>query len=408
MNCVTRFIAVACVLMITACGQDDPPFEAPQNVTVSAGENLVVVDWDVVAGHTYWVYYKEGSSVSQDVKDRTLYNVSPPYLVTGLTNDIQYAFSVTATIGTSPAGPFSPALTATPRLLSPAIAWFEGTSLTVNDLRSIAYGANTYVITGDAATLFVGSYSYTEDSGVSSWQAPTSITLTTSTNLTAVVYDGTQFVALGDDGSVIKNSATDSLTWTAATAISGAPAMNALAIGAGKYVAVGDAGAIYTNTSAGVTLDWTAQTSGTTNNLQGIAYVNNQFIAVGETGTLLSSPDGITWTTLTSNTANTLRQVAYGADNYVAVGDAGTIVSSADGISWTEQTPPTGESFRSIVFGIDAQFIAVGTTGTLAYSTTGAEGSWAIANAGVIDLNSIARNAVFIAVGAAGANVSGK
>ena len=110
----------------------------------------------------------------------------------------------------------------------------------------------------------------------------------------------------------------------------------------------------------------------------------------------------------TSNTVSDLWKVAYGADNYVAVGDAGAIVSSPDAISWTEQTPPTGESFRSIVYGQDLQFIAVGTTGTLAYSTTGIDGSWAISNAGVIDLNSIAPNLVFIAVGAAGANVSGK
>ena len=88
---------------------------------------------------------------------------------------------------------------------------------------------------------------------------------------------------------------------------------------------------------------------------------------------------------------------------------AGTIVSSTDGINWTEQTTlPGGESLRSIVFGVDSQFIAVGTNGTLAYSTTGVDGSWATANAGTIDLNSIARNTVFIAVGDAGANVSGK
>ena len=258
----TRFIVIVSVLLIAACGQDDPPSEAPQNVSVSPGENLVAVNWDVIAGYTYWIYFKAGSTVSQDNKDDLRFNVTPPYLVTGLDNDTEYAFSVTASIGTSPAGPFSPALTATPRLLSPAIAWFEGTSLSVNNLRSIAYGASTYVTTGDAATLFVGAYSYTADTGVSAWQAATTMPVGAGTNLVAVVYDGTRFVALGQDGAVIKNSTADNLVWESAISISGAPVMNALAIGAGKYVAVGDAGAIYTNTSAGVTLDWTATDTG--------------------------------------------------------------------------------------------------------------------------------------------------
>ena len=411
MNFFSRLSVMLTVLMLIACGQDDPPADAPQNVTVTPGESLVLVNWDIVPGHTYWVFYKEGSSVSQDLKDKILYNVSPPFLITGLSNDIQYAISVTATNGTSPAGPFSSVLTATPRLLGPTIPWFVGTSLSpVINLRSIAYGINTYVTVGDAATLFIGEYDYSENSGVTAWQAATSIALTAGTNLVAVIFDGTRFVALGDDGSVIKNSTTDTLVWEAATAISAAPSMNALTIGAGKYVAVGDGGAIYTNTSAGVTTDWTEQTSNTTDNLNGVAYVKDRFIAVGDNGTLISSTDGISWDAQTSNTTNTLQHVAYGADTYVAVGDADTIISSPDAVTWTAQTSTTGtgQSLRSIVYGADAQFIAVGTAGTLAYSSTGLDGSWATANAGSIDLNSIARNSVFIAVGDAGANVSGK
>jgi len=50
----------------------------------------------------------------------------------------------------------------------------------------------------------------------------------------------------------------------------------------------------------------------------------------------------------------------------------------------------------------------VGTTGTLAYSATGVDGSWSVSNASSLDLYSIAPGNVFIAVGAAGANVSGK
>jgi len=127
----------------------------------------------------------------------------------------------------------------------------------------------------------------------------------------------------------------------------------------------------------------------------------------------LTTPDVITWTAQTSNINNSLRHVAYGVSssaegNYVAVGDAGTIVSSPDALTWTSQTIPTTQSFYSVCFGPDLQFIAVGTAGTLEYSTSGADGSWSVANAGSIDLYSIVPGDVFIAVGAAGSNISGK
>jgi len=190
--------------------------------------------------------------------------------------------------------------------------------------------------------------------------------------------------------------------------------MNALAYGSGPiYVAVGAGGKIYRNTTGGLTGAWTEESTGTVQDLYGVSYVNGLFVAVGAGGTLLTSPDGITWTAQTSNTNNSLRHVAYGVSsstvgNYVAVGDAGTIVSSPDALTWTSQTIPTTQSFYSVCFGPDLQFIAVGTAGTLAYSSSGADGSWSVANAGSIDLYSIAPGDVFIAVGAAGSNVSGK
>lgn len=408
MNRFYRLTITLSFLVLIACSNEDPPSTAPANVTINEGESLIAVNWDVLQGRTYWIFYNRGTSVSLDVKDAIVYNITPPYLITGLANDTQYAVSVTSSQSGSEVGPFSPVQTATPRLLSPAVPWFEGVSLSTNALRSIAFANNTYVTTGNAATLFIGAFSYTSDSGVTSWEAPTSLPVTASTNLAAVIFDGARFMALGEDGSISKNSSTDILVWEAATPISTPPTMNALTVGAGIYLAVGDSGAIYTNGSDGATDSWTLQTSGSTNNLYGAAFVNNRFIVVGDNGTLLTSDDGITWNTETSNTANTLRHVAYGASTFVAVGDAGTIVSSADATIWTAQTIPTPESFRSIVFGPDQQFIAVGTTGTLAYSTTGADGSWAVSNAGSIELNSIAPGQVFIAVGAAGTNVSGK
>ncbi|MDZ4261830.1 MAG: hypothetical protein U1B30_05800, partial [Pseudomonadota bacterium] len=265
---------------------------------------------------------------------------------------------------------------------------------------------NYFVAVGDAGTLFTAPYSYTSVGGVTGWSQATT-PVGTATDLSAVLYNGSQFVVLGRDGSVISSS--DQINWITRTAIGGAPLMNGLAYANGRgYVAVGANGAIYRNSSGSVTDGWTAMSSGTSQDLYGVSYVNGLFVAVGAAGTLLTSADGITWTAQTSNTNSSLRHVAYGAGTYVVVGDAGAVVSSADAAVWTSQAIPTTESFYSICFGPDLQFIAVGTTGTLAYSTTGLDGSWSVANATSLDLYSIAPGNVFIAVGAAGTNVSGK
>lgn len=396
-------------LFLGACSDfASAPSEAPANVTATAGEDLVVVDWDVNANLTYWLFSSQGTNASLDDYDELWIDVAPPYTVTGLANGTQYAFAVTSSQDGSRVGPFSPVVTATPRLLSPDIDWTIGTSLTTNDLRGIAFGGTDYVTVGDAATLFVGPYSYPDTGGVTGWTQVDALPIPLTTNLNSVIHDGLRFLALGDDGTVIKNTDEEIQVWEAATAIPGAPAMNALAFGAGVYVAVGDAGAIYTNATDAAAGDWVARTSGTASDLYGVSYLYDRFVAVGASGTMLTSTDGSTWTLQASGTNSNLRQAAYGAETYVAVGDAGAVVSSPDAASWTVQTAPTTESLHSVCFGPDAQFIAVGTAGTLAYSSTGDEGSWAISSAASIDLYGIAPNSVFIATGAAGANVSGK
>lgn len=402
------FLLLLPVLLVACKNQPSPPAAAPANFTATAGENRVVLSWDAVPGETYWVYYKAGSSVTTSDHDYIGKGVTSPAVITGsgLINGTQYAFMVAASNKNSKTGPATPVVTATPRLLGPAVSWTVGTPLSGNALNSVISNNNYFVAVGDAGTLFTAPYSYTSVGGVTGWSQATT-PVGTATDLSSVLYNGSQFVVLGRDGSVISSS--DQINWITRTAIVGAPLMNGLAYASGRgYVAVGANGAIYRNSSGSVTDGWTAMSSGSVQDLYGVSYVNGLFVAVGAAGTLLTSADGITWTAQTSNTNSSLRHVAYGAATYVAVGDAGAVVSSTDAATWTSQAIPTTESFYSICFGPDLQFIAVGTTGTLAYSTTGLDGSWSVANATSLDLHSIAPGNIFIAVGAAGTNVSGK
>lgn len=408
MKPLLRLGAMILALTLGGClGQGTQPSTAPTGFTVTPGESQVVLTWNNDPNLTYWVFYSQGSTTGLGNADHIINQITSPYDLTGLTNGTQYAFSITSSDNGSEVGPFSPVITATPRLIGPDATWTVGTSLTPNDFKSVAFGNANYVAVGNSATVFTAPFNYTSPGGVTGWSQPASLPIAPTVNLTGVVYDGSHFVALGADGSVITSP--DTSTWTAATAITGATGLNAIAFGAGTYVAVGNAGAIYSNTNAQVTGAWAPQTSGTSQDLYGVSYVNGQFIAVGAQGTLLTSPDGITWTAQVSNSSNSLRGVAYGAGTYVAVGDAGAVVASTDGVTWVAAQPvPTTESLYSITFGPDAQFVAVGTAGTVLYSTTGVNGSWTAAHAGTIDLYSIAPSAVYIAVGAAGANVSAK
>jgi photosystem II stability/assembly factor-like uncharacterized protein len=145
--------------------------------------------------------------------------------------------------------------------------------------------------------------------------------------------------------------------------------------------------------------------------LYSVAYLNGRFVATGAAGTLLTSPDGSTWTSRNSNTPNALLGVAFRLSagvRYVAVGDAGTIVTSSDDDAGTWSppiAPVTAQNLRSVAHG--SRFVAVGQGGAVVFSDDGA--NWTTASAGSADLAQIVvAPAMYMAVGAAGANVVSK
>ena len=407
-------LALTCLLIAGCGGPGSASSAVPTNFTVTPGENRVTLRFDTQPGLSYWAFYEPGSTVSiGDANATVATNLGSPGVVAGLVNGTQYAFLVNGHNKDGRGGPPSAVVTATPRLLSPATPWTVGTPLTTHDLRSIAFGDNYFVAVGDGGTILTAAYDYTDPGGVTGWVQPASLPTTTANNMVCVLYDGVRFVALAADGTVVRSDNTDLATWAIAGTTGSLQSMNAVAYGAGVYVAVGSGGTIERNTNA-ASGTWTAQTSGTKQNLYGVSYLNGMFVAVGDGGTLLTSPDGIAWTSRVTDIAGALRHSAYGLGSgattalYVAVGDAGAVVSSTDAVNWVPQTLPTTQSLYSVVFGPDLQFIAAGTSGTLAYSLTGADGTWHAGNAGSVDLYGLAPAGVFIAVGAAGANVSGE
>ncbi|HEY6240862.1 MAG TPA: hypothetical protein VIW78_08485, partial [Burkholderiales bacterium] len=282
------------------------------------------------------------------------------------------------------------------------------------------------VAVGDSGSIFSGNYNYTSVNppGVTAWTqaASPSIPAGFASDVTSVIYTG-QFVALGADGSVLRSG--DSITWTSTSATPPAPSiaangarMNGIALGVSAgalvYVAVGAAGNIFTSTDNLVT--WTPVTPPPTpNDLFSVSYVvaTGTFIATGANGTLLTSTDALNWALPNSIPAmpNALRGAAFGIGTisagpfYVVVGDAGTILTSSTGADWTAVAPPLTQDLLGVVFG--ARFVAVGRGGNVAYSDDGL--TWSLSSAGLDDLTAVARApAMYIAVGAAGANVVSK
>jgi len=432
-----RVIALASLVALVGCHrQADAPGDAPSNLQVDPGDGQVTVSWNQQPGLTYWIFFQAGGIVTAAAPGVPLiFDAQSPRVVFPLVNGTQYAFVMNATNQDSKAGPSTPVALAVPRLAG--ANWTSGAPLgsLPQNLNGVAYNPvlNRIVAVGNLApgtpptpTIFAGDFNYTSTSppGVTAWTPATSIPNGFASDLSAVTFDGSQFIALGTDGSIVTSA--DGNTWTFKASIpNSGTRMNSLAFGlvssvTATYVAVGDGGKIFTSTDLTA---WTPAASNTTSHLYNVSFPKDTFVATGAGGALLTSPDGSTWTVQTSNVSTALRGTAFGTGStaagasYVVVGDAGTILTSPDLTVWTPippplpPLPPLSQDLRSVAFG--SRFVAVGKESVpgqgsmVAYSDDTSNWLQAPSNSG--DLAAIIPTpAMYVAVGASGANAVSK
>ena len=431
-----RVIALASLVALVGCHrQADAPDDAPSNLQVDPGDGQVTVSWDQQPGLTYWIFFQAGTTVTAAAPGVPLiFDARSPRIVFPLTNGTQYAFVMNATNQDSKAGPSTPVVVKVPRL-SGAV-WRSGVSLGPQNLNGVAYNPtlNRIVAVGSSPpgtpptpTIFAGDFNYTSTipPGVTAWTPATSIPAGFASDLSAVMFSVSQFIALGTDGSILTSP--DGNTWTSATSIpsggAAGPRMNSIAFGtvsnATIYVAVGDGGSIFTSTDNLIT--WAPAASNTPKDLYNVSSPNGTFVATGANGTLLTSPDASTWTVVQNlPTSSALRGATYGTGSaagasaqYVVVGDSGTIVTSANGTSWSATTLPGLPNLRAIRFG--TRFVAVGQElvlgqgATVVYSDDAINWSPPSSVPGSADLAAIIFTpAMYLAVGASGANAVSK
>jgi hypothetical protein len=187
-----------------------------------------------------------------------------------------------------------------------------------------------------------------------------------------VIWSGTQFVAVGDDGNVLTSD--DGINWTLRRFNIGFEQLNGVVWNGSQFVAVG--GEILTSPDG---IIWTNRmTMGGTQTLRKVTWSGTQFVAVGNNANIVTSPDGITWTTQTGHIGGPMYDIAWSGSIYVAVQDTdtGDIVTSPDGITWTKVSVGIANSGWWAVVWDGTKFLMVGDEGFVISSVNGT--SWSL------------------------------
>ena len=157
-----------------------------------------------------------------------------------------------------------------------------------------------------------------------------------------------QLISVGWDlvGEGIATSI-DGVTWTTTYTTPATESLQDVFWSGSQFIAVGENGTIVTSSDGTI---WTKQSSGITEILYGAVSSPSWLVAVGSGGTILTSDDGgTTWSQQASGTPYTLRSVAWTGAEFVAIGNNGTAVRSTDGPNWTLQATP----YADVLFGSD-------------------------------------------------------
>jgi hypothetical protein len=164
--------------------------------------------------------------------------------------------------------------------------------------------------------------------------------------------------------------------------------LNAVAWTGSQFVAVGNGGVVYTSSNG---TSWTSRTSGTAENLLSLVWTGSRLFAGTSAGKVLTSSDGITWSSFYTAGSNPIRALAWGGNHLVATSNTDAIYWDC---SWGETL--TVPADRWLQLGLPAQPFVGGTIANVladayvpnnlnrgnyveAPTTTPSSGKWTIA-----------------------------
>lgn len=314
------------VSALVACGgdsdDDGPTFDSsvdPKNVQVVAGDSVNsemtnTISWNAVTAATdYVVFWSDSPGVTEN--SNILTAVDNKLTHEGVLAGQTYYYRVQAR-SNGETSVISVEAQGTPQ-----------EAITGNNLHDVAWnGIDTLVAVGDSGYII-----YSSSGQISEWLFPSLNPVEGNiSTIAGVIWDGSQFIAVGSGGTIITSADGDS--WDE----------------------------VVTNFSV---------------DLESITYTGNKYIAVGGSGAVFISDDGSLWdkvTTVPSNILNdTLNSVVSNGDPnnnvVVATGTSGAIMFSEDeGMTWTDQSQVVNENANLMDVTWDGdQFIVVGSDDTI-------------------------------------------
>ena len=277
--------------------------------------------------------------------------------------------------------------------------------LGTNNLSGAAYANGRYVVIGHELSAV--------STDGTSWTTAYAPAFTGGRAGGKVAYGEGLYVA--GEGSMAQNiyTSSDGLSWTGRGSAQTNGIISRVLFDGSLFVAVGDNGDISISPDG---IIWTNRLSGVSGAFKDLAIGNGVYVAVGSgvlTGLVMTSPDGIAWTARTPPTNQFFKAIAYGGGRFVALAawQQNEIWSSTDGVTWTQQQIPTlpgsdpipVNNATDIVYGGGVFVAAIGPH--LLLSEDGA--TWSVTqsffSAQTIWLNSLAYgNGRFLSAGEAG------
>ncbi len=194
--------------------------------------------------------------------------------------------------------------------------------------------------------------------------APNQLPIVTSgAEMTGVLWNGTEFVAVTDRGTVMRS--TNGTTWSE-THSHASVWFDRLAFSGSIYAALGGAygvpNEIYSSADGHT---WAKTLAFQDVVLKDITWGNGNFVACGQDGTVFLSGDGQAWTPYFVGDSVTLRTVIWDGSRYLAAA-TGIVYTSDDGMDWAKPAVDSTDTEPTIsrLVWTGSIYCAVGTTDT--------------------------------------------
>ena len=120
------------------------------------------------------------------------------------------------------------------------------------------------------------------------------------------------------------------VNWAAVSNVPTGNYLRAVAYQGGQFVAAGDKGTILTSPDG---LAWSLRPTSASDTLFGIAYGNGRYVAAGDNALL--------WSAVTAPTQDDIYSITFGPDQLVNARHYGAVLTRPDSRSWTSRTSPT-------------------------------------------------------------------